>query len=227
MTVIIFQKIYWSIYIRQLRVLLLNGRCKLAITIIPIKRLIYWLSPFPFLNYSDDDSVDTNQKGNRNEGGGSGSSLQGPPVGANPFLDIPQNITTVEYKKGYVMRKCCFDSNNKKSKLKKFNLVRVLFDSHMCDCVSGSANFHKTIAYVLILVAGGVWAHKNFIFKAYERCFRILAFFVCLNLCIIRAERQRNFVCSRLLWFLYSALRKEIMEDVLLHAAGSARYVPS
>lgn len=52
-------------------------------------------------------------------------------------------------------------------------------------------------------------------------------FFVCLNLCIIRAEWQRNFVCSRLLWFLYSALRKEIMEDVLLHAAGSARYVPS
>lgn len=63
---------------------------------------------------SDDDCADTNQKSNRNEG----SSLQGPPVGANPFLDIPQNIATVEYKKGYVMRKCCYDSNNKKSKLK-------------------------------------------------------------------------------------------------------------
>lgn len=62
---------------------------------------------------SDDDCADASQK--RNEG--SSSSLQGPPVGANPFLDIPQNIATVEYKKGYVMRKCCYDSNNKKSKL--------------------------------------------------------------------------------------------------------------
>lgn len=53
--------------------------------------------------------MDPNQK-NRHEG-----SLQGPPVGNNPFLDIPQNIATVEYKKGYVMRKCCYDSNNKKS----------------------------------------------------------------------------------------------------------------
>lgn len=61
--------------------------------------------------FSDDDSGDMNQKGNRNEG-----SLQGPPVGVNPFLEIPQNISTVEYKKGYVMRKCCYDSNNKKSK---------------------------------------------------------------------------------------------------------------
>lgn len=58
----------------------------------------------------DDDSPEINQKTSRHEG-----SLQGPAIGANPFLDIPQNITAVEYKKGYVMRKCCFDSNNKKS----------------------------------------------------------------------------------------------------------------
>ncbi|XP_070491117.1 PH and SEC7 domain-containing protein isoform X2 [Chironomus tepperi] len=58
----------------------------------------------------DDEPADINQKQNRHE-----SSLQGPPVGANPFLDIPQNIPAVEYKKGYVMRKCCFDSNNKKT----------------------------------------------------------------------------------------------------------------
>ena len=66
------------------------------------------------MNFSDDESLDPNQKANRNE-----SSLQGPPVGANPFLDIPQNVPAVEYKKGYVMRKCCYDSNNKKSKLKR------------------------------------------------------------------------------------------------------------
>ncbi|CRL06997.1 CLUMA_CG019982, isoform A [Clunio marinus] len=58
----------------------------------------------------DDDSTDLNQKQNRNE-----SSLPGPPVGPNPFLDLPQNVSAVEYKKGYVMRKCCYDSNNKKT----------------------------------------------------------------------------------------------------------------
>lgn len=34
----------------------------------------------------------------------------------NPFLDVPDNVAAIEYKKGYVMRKCCFDANNKKSK---------------------------------------------------------------------------------------------------------------
>jgi hypothetical protein len=65
-----------------------------------------------FIRFSDDDLGDMSQKQNRNE-----SSLPGPPVGPNPFLDIPQNIAAVEYKKGYVMRKCCYDQNNKKSKL--------------------------------------------------------------------------------------------------------------
>lgn len=64
-------------------------------------------------HFSDDESGDPNQKQNRNE-----SSLAGPPVGPNPFIDLPQNIAVVEYKKGYVMRKCCYDSNNKKSKCK-------------------------------------------------------------------------------------------------------------
>ncbi|KAG5673987.1 hypothetical protein PVAND_003983 [Polypedilum vanderplanki] len=59
----------------------------------------------------DDEPTDANQKTNRQEG----NSLTGPPVGNNPFLDISQNVATVEYKKGYVMRKCCFDSNNKKT----------------------------------------------------------------------------------------------------------------
>lgn len=58
---------------------------------------------------SDDDSGDMSQKQNRNDG-----SLPGPPVGPNPFIDI-QNVPAVEYKKGYVMRKCCYDQNNKKS----------------------------------------------------------------------------------------------------------------
>ncbi|KRK04071.1 PH and SEC7 domain-containing protein isoform X7 [Drosophila yakuba] len=36
-------------------------------------------------------------------------------VGHNPFLDPPELATAVEYKKGYVMRKCCYDSSFKKT----------------------------------------------------------------------------------------------------------------
>nr|CAD7200399.1 unnamed protein product [Timema douglasi] len=35
--------------------------------------------------------------------------------GSNPFLDVPNAATAVEYKKGYVMRKCCVDTNGKKT----------------------------------------------------------------------------------------------------------------
>lgn len=71
-----------------------------------------------FFLFSDDDSGDMSMKQNRSE-----SSLPGPPVGPNPFLDIPENVAAVEYKKGYVMRKCCVDSNNKKSKFFLFKDV--------------------------------------------------------------------------------------------------------
>lgn len=69
-------------------------------------------SSFFFINFSfffrdEDYPVPRN---NRAE-----NSLQGPPVGPNPFLDTPQSAAAIEYKKGYVMRKCCYDSNNKKS----------------------------------------------------------------------------------------------------------------
>jgi PH/SEC7 domain-containing protein len=33
----------------------------------------------------------------------------------NPFLDVPNVIGATEFKKGYVMRKCCYDANGKKS----------------------------------------------------------------------------------------------------------------
>jgi len=36
---------------------------------------------------------------------------------ANPFLDVPNASAAIEYKKGYVMRKCCVDPNGKKSEL--------------------------------------------------------------------------------------------------------------
>lgn len=36
-------------------------------------------------------------------------------VGGNPFLEIPSSLNAVEYKKGYVMRKCCYEANAKRS----------------------------------------------------------------------------------------------------------------
>lgn len=37
-------------------------------------------------------------------------------LGMNPFLDVPNAAAAIEYKKGYVMRKCCVDANGKRSK---------------------------------------------------------------------------------------------------------------
>lgn len=34
---------------------------------------------------------------------------------SNPFLEIPNTTNAIEYKKGYVMRKCCYEVNAKKS----------------------------------------------------------------------------------------------------------------
>lgn len=38
-------------------------------------------------------------------------------------LDTPQNVAAIEHKKGYMMRKCCYESNYKKSKLIFFSIV--------------------------------------------------------------------------------------------------------
>ncbi|CAH2991575.1 unnamed protein product [Chilo suppressalis] len=51
------------------------------------------------------------------EGGVAGAIVGtgGGVVGGNPFLDVPDQARAVEYKKGYVMRKCCVDANGKKT----------------------------------------------------------------------------------------------------------------
>ncbi|BFF92423.1 PH and SEC7 domain-containing protein [Drosophila madeirensis] len=54
----------------------------------------------------DDDAGDLQQRTGNNALGN---------VGQNPFLDAPELATAVEYKKGYVMRKCCYDSSYKKT----------------------------------------------------------------------------------------------------------------
>ncbi|CAH2002020.1 unnamed protein product [Acanthoscelides obtectus] len=36
-------------------------------------------------------------------------------LGGNPFLDVPISANAIEYKKGYVMRKCCYEANAKRN----------------------------------------------------------------------------------------------------------------
>ncbi|XP_055851059.1 PH and SEC7 domain-containing protein isoform X2 [Episyrphus balteatus] len=56
----------------------------------------------------DDESPDQQkQRNDNNMGAGQ--------IGQNPFLDIPEPSAAIEYKKGYVMRKCCYESNYKKT----------------------------------------------------------------------------------------------------------------
>ncbi|GLV41031.1 Exchange factor for Arf 6 [Carabus blaptoides fortunei] len=38
---------------------------------------------------------------------------------SNPFLDIPNTTNAIEYKKGYVMRKCCYEANAKRTPFHK------------------------------------------------------------------------------------------------------------
>ncbi|RZC38863.1 Sec7 and/or PH 9 domain containing protein, partial [Asbolus verrucosus] len=40
-------------------------------------------------------------------------------LGGNPFLDVPVSSNAVEYKKGYVMRKCCYEANAKRTPFHK------------------------------------------------------------------------------------------------------------
>jgi len=49
----------------------------------------------------------------------SGVSFTNQVGGINPFLAMPDPDNSVDYKRGYVMRKSCFDTNNKKTKLGK------------------------------------------------------------------------------------------------------------
>merc|ERR1712025_1449625 len=49
----------------------------------------------------------------------SGVSFTNQVGGINPFLTMPDPDSSVDYKRGYVMRKSCFDSNKKKTKLGK------------------------------------------------------------------------------------------------------------
>lgn len=59
--------------------------------------------------FSDEETGEQQQQQRANNS----TALTG--VSQNPFLDAPESATAVEYKKGYVMRKCCYDTSFKKS----------------------------------------------------------------------------------------------------------------
>lgn len=44
-------------------------------------------------------------------------------LGTNPFLDVPLSTNAIEYKKGYVMRKCCYEANAKRSEFFSCSLL--------------------------------------------------------------------------------------------------------
>ncbi|XP_046393713.1 PH and SEC7 domain-containing protein-like [Ischnura elegans] len=60
-------------------------------------------------------SIDGQTQGTGDRGGGMGGGGNSGTMGMNPFLDVPNAATAVEYKKGYVMRKSCMDPNGKKT----------------------------------------------------------------------------------------------------------------
>ena len=65
---------------------------------------------------------DTEGDGEVTSGSKGGSGEAEMAVGSNPFLTPPSG-SGVQYKKGYIMRKCCTDPNGKKSELTWFSVL--------------------------------------------------------------------------------------------------------
>lgn len=57
-----------------------------------------------YKNYSDDDYLEQKPDGENQR-----------VLAAASLLETPPHLAAVEHKKGYMMRKCCYESNYKKS----------------------------------------------------------------------------------------------------------------
>ncbi|KAL0281510.1 UNVERIFIED_CONTAM: hypothetical protein PYX00_002478 [Menopon gallinae] len=74
-----------------------------------LKSLYQAIKNYPLEWALDDDGDQINSQVNSNDKVDSNSFY------GNPFLGIPNLASAIEYKKGYVMRKCCVDPNGKKT----------------------------------------------------------------------------------------------------------------
>lgn len=91
-----------NIFTKQLKVTHSNGLCKYLRS---RKHFLFQSKLFP---HSDDEPNDANARAD--------NGILNQALGSNPFLDTPMSSAAIEYKKGYVMRKSCYDANYKKSK---------------------------------------------------------------------------------------------------------------
>lgn len=61
---------------------------------------------------------------------------------AASLLDTPQNVAAIEHKKGYMMRKCCYESNYKKS---MFYLILMLHVTHFSFGINSKILFFSSV----------------------------------------------------------------------------------
>nr|CAD7444365.1 unnamed protein product [Timema bartmani] len=76
-----------------------------------LKSLYQAIKSYPLEWALDEEGDECNSQLQGRQSGDNQQNLSG----SNPFLDVPNAATAVEYKKGYVMRKCCVDTNGKKT----------------------------------------------------------------------------------------------------------------
>merc|ERR1711923_65132 len=131
--------------------------------------------------------IGAESESNRVESPPATSEAQNPPTsgvsftnqlgGVNPFLSMPDPDTSVDYKRGYVMRKSCFDTNNKKTKLGKRSwkmfyltlrdLVLFCFKDEKTASNQGNFDNHNAAVRIHLSVATAAsdYTKKQFVFR--------------------------------------------------------------
>lgn len=116
----------------------------------------------------DDDSPDAKTKIDAL----SANALAG--CGLNLFGEHAPLVEATEYKKGYVMRKCCYDSNNKKSECIRCRAAGG-FVFHLCA--------YSCLGFMCLLFPNYVTQTR----------FILDFFYMCFLCCVLRARHYRTF----------------------------------
>lgn len=119
-------------YTWLLSLILLNGQSNIFYF---VKSKFYIINIFIFI-FSDDD-LDENQLKNANASQPTdvlGNKIPGQ-IGKSGSYDENVMTQALEYKKGYVMRKCCMEANGKKSKKKnQLSIHKIIFYYSNISC---------------------------------------------------------------------------------------------